>query len=188
MKIFLGISIFLYSMLIHSQQVVTCSIKTKLGTIEVELYPDKAPVTVGNFLQYVDQGAYTNSSFFRVCNPENEANREVKIEVIQGGNVSQENILPPIALETTEKTGILHKDGVISMARSGPDSATSSFFICINDQPALDFNGIRNLDGKGFAAFGRVTMGMDIVKKIQAMASTDQYLTTPVAIESITRL
>ena len=164
------------------------AIISSLGTIEVVLYPDKAPVTVGNFLQYVDKGAYTNSSFFRVCNPENEANREVKIEVIQGGNVSQENILPPIALETTEKTGILHKDGVISMARSGPDSATSSFFICINDQPELDFNGKRNLDGKGFAAFGRVTLGMDIVKKIQAMESTDQYLNTPVAIESITRL
>jgi peptidyl-prolyl cis-trans isomerase A (cyclophilin A) len=163
-------------------------IKTSLGTIEVVLYPDKAPVTVRNFLQYADKGAYTNSSFFRVCNPENEANREVKIEVIQGGNVSEENMLPPIALETTEKTGILHKDGVISMARSGPDSATSSFFICINDQPELDFNGKRNLDGKGFAAFGKVTMGMDIVKKIQAIKSTDQYLINPVAIESITRL
>ena len=74
------------------------------------------------------------------------------------------------------------------MARSGPDSATSSFFICINDQPELDFNGKRNLDGKGFAAFGKVTMGMEIVKKIQAMESTDQYLAIPVAIESITRL
>lgn len=180
--------VLIFCTLILFAQEQKVGIKTSLGIIEIVLYQDKAPVTVSNFLQYVDKGAYTNSSFFRVCNPENEANREVKIEVIQGGNVSEENMLPPIALETTEKTGILHKDGVISMARSGPDSATSSFFICINDQPELDFNGKRNLDGKGFAAFGKVTVGMDIVKKIQAMDSTDQYLTTPVAIESITRL
>jgi peptidyl-prolyl cis-trans isomerase A (cyclophilin A) len=189
MKIsFLSICLFFYSVFMYSQQTVLCSIKTSLGIIEVQLYPEQAPLTVSNFLQYVDKGAYTNSSFFRVCNPENEANREVKIEVIQGGNVAQENMLPPIPLETTQKTGILHKDGVISMARSTPDSATSSFFICVNDQPELDFNGKRNLDGKGFAAFGKVTMGMDIAKIIQSQKSTDQYLTTPVVIESITRL
>jgi peptidyl-prolyl cis-trans isomerase A (cyclophilin A) len=183
----LSIFVFFFIAAMYSQQTVMCSIKTSLGIIEVQLYPEQAPLTVSNFLQYTDKGAYTNSSFFRVCNPENEANREVKIEVIQGGNVSQENMLPPIPLETTQKTGILHKDGVISMARSSPDSATSSFFICINDQPELDFNGKRNLDGKGFAAFGKVIKGMDIVRNIQSLGSTDQYLTTPVVIESITR-
>ena len=69
-------------------------------------------------------------------------------------------------------TGLLHKDGAISMARGAPDSATSGWFICINDQPSLDFGGARNPDGQGFAAFGRVVSGMDVVRKIQAAPSS----------------
>jgi len=169
----------------QAQETINCLIKTSLGDIEVELFAKKAPVTVQNFVQYVEQNAYDNSSFFRVCTKENEADRIIKIEVIQGGDISKEKEMPPIALESTKTTGILHKNGVISMARSEPDSATSSFFICINDQPELDFGGKRNPDGQGFAAFGKVTKGMDVVKAIQKQTEHDQFLLKPVPIENI---
>jgi peptidyl-prolyl cis-trans isomerase A (cyclophilin A) len=78
--------------------------------------------------------------------------------------------------ENTEQTGILHQDGVISMVRNEPGSASSDFFICINDQPELDFGGKRNPDGVGFAAFGKVLKGMNVVRKIQTMSDDGQYL------------
>jgi peptidyl-prolyl cis-trans isomerase A (cyclophilin A) len=171
-----------------SQEKVLCRIMTSAGDIEIELYADKAPVTVANFLNYVDAELYKNSSFFRVCNKSNESDRTIKIEVIQGGDVPEGKELPPIAIETTQATGILHKDGIISMARSEPNSATCSFFICINDQPELDYGGRRNPDGKGFAAFAKVTKGMQIVKEIQQGEDKDQYLTTPIVIYSIKRI
>nr|MBI1231007.1 peptidylprolyl isomerase [Cytophagales bacterium] len=167
------------------EKTVECLISTELGEIAVELYPERAPLTVKNFLAYVENGAYTGSSFFRVCTPENEADREIKIEVIQGGNVSEELELPPITLETTEMTGLSHTNGVLSMARAEPNSATSSFFICIGDQPELDFAGKRNPDGQGFAAFGKVTSGMDVVRAIQRQKEVGQYLVDSVRIESV---
>ena len=95
---------------------------------------------------------------------------------------------PPIPLERTNKTGILHKDGTVSMARGAADSATSGFFICINDQPSVDFGGMRNADGQGFAAFGHVVRGMDVVRRIQQAPNTDaQSLTPPVKIIAVTR-
>ena len=152
------------------------------------MYPEKAPITVANFLKYVDEGLYTNSSFFRVTTPENEVNREIKIEVIQGGNVEDGKEFPPIEIETTDKTGIKHINGAISMARGGVNTATSSFFICINAQPELDFEGKRNPDGYGFAAFGKVIKGMEIVSKIQSGENKDQRLLNPIVIISITRI
>ena len=166
---------------------INCTIETSEGTILVELYPEKAPNTVANFLKYVDAGLYTNGSFFRVTTAENEATRDVKIEVIQGGK-GEGNDFDPIEIETTEKTGILHENGTISMARSGPNTATNSFFICINAQPSLDFAGKRNPDGFGFAAFGKVTKGMDIVRKIQSGENKGQRLLKPVIIKSIKRV
>lgn len=167
---------------------INCEIETSKGTIFVELYPDKAPITVANFLKYVDGGLYTNASFFRVTTAENEATRDIKIEVIQGGITGDNESFPPIEIETTEKTGILHEDGILSMARSEPNTATNNFFICINAQPALDFAGKRNPDGFGFAAFGKVTKGMDIVRKIQAGENKSQRLLEPVIIKSIKRV
>ena len=138
------------------QNIINCEIETSLGNIVIELYPDKAPLTVSNFLKYVDNDLYDNSSFFRVCTAQNEVDRKIKIEVIQGGNVDETKSYPPIKIETTKQTGIKHLNGTISMARSEPDTATSQFFICIKDQPELDFRGKRNPDGQGFAAFGKV--------------------------------
>lgn len=171
-----------------SQTSIQCVIKTSLGDIYIELYPEKAPITVNNFMQYVDNDLFKNSNFFRTCTPENEANREYKIEVIQGGNIAEDKLLGPIPIETTEQTKILHKHGTISMARAEPNTAQSNFFICINDQPELDFNGKRNPDGQGFAAFGQVSKGMDIVLQIQAQKNEAQMMPSPIVIYTIKRL
>lgn len=166
-------------------------IQTEVGDIEVELYPDKAPVTVANFLAYVDAGAYRTGIFHRTVTMENQPNNEIKIEVIQGNkNPDSEVSYDAILLERTNVTGLLHKDGAISMARGGPDTATASFFICINDQPSLDFGGMRNADGQGFAAFGMVLSGMDIVREIQYKpygGRSGQSLEPPIGITNIVR-
>jgi len=173
---------------ISAQKSISCLIKTELGEITIELYPAKAPVTVANFLKYADAHLYDSSSFFRAVTLNNQPKDSVKIEVIQGGNVDSAKEFAAIPLETTKQTGLLHKDGTISMARGKPATATSSFFICINDQPSLDFGGKRNKDGQGFAAFGKVINGMDVVKKIQLLyPSQGQYFKPPVYILSITR-
>ena len=172
----------------QTENTINCEIRTSQGSVFVELYPDKAPITVTNFMNYVDSGLYTNSSFFRVCNPINEVDREIQIEVVQGGFDDEVNDLRPILLETTKLTGIKHLNGVLSMARLEPNTATNSFFICIGKQPELDFGGKRNPDGQGFAAFGKVTKGMDVVLAIQKMNDTSQYLVKPVIIEFIKRV
>ena len=167
---------------------IPCLIRTTAGEIRIEVYPGKAPATTANFLRYVDAGLYDGTTFFRVLTPGNQPDNEIKIEVIQGGDVAEDKCFPAIPHEDTKTTGIPHLDGVVSMARAEPGTATSSFFICVNDQPELDFNGRRNPDGQGFAAFGRVTAGMETVKKIQAMNVAGQYLKNPVTIVSIRRL
>jgi len=97
-------------------------------------------------------------------------------------------MLAPIEHESTKQTGILHKDGTISMARNEPGSATSEFFICIGDQPSLDFGGMRNPDGQGFAAFGRVIKGMEVVRTIQSLPAKNQYLEPKIKITQIERI
>jgi len=187
-KTFLSILLLLCLQMVRAQLPVKCLIVTEFGNITLDLYPDKAPITVNNFLYYVDQHLYDSSSFFRVCTPLNEANRKVKIEVIQGGNVPENKQAKPIPLETTEKTKLSHTNGTLSMARLEPNTATSEFFICINDQPELNYGGKRNPDGQGFAAFGKVTKGMKVVKKIQKQKDKEQYLIKPVAIYSVKRI
>jgi len=173
---------------LRAQKNITCLIKTELGDISVELYPEKAPITVANFLMYVDAHLYDSSSFFRAVTLNNQPKDSIKIEVIQGGDIDSLKEFPAIPLETTVQTHLLHTDGAISMARSKPATATSSFFICINDQPSLNYGGKRNKDGQGFAAFGNVIKGMDVVKKIQQLyPEQGQYFKPPVLILSITR-
>lgn len=175
-------------------------ISTTKGNIIVELYAEKAPLTVANFLRYVDEKRYDGAKFYRVVRMDNQSTSPVKIEVIQGGLQNDSTkMLPPIPQETTNKTGILHVDGAISMARGKPESGASEFFICINAQPELDFGGKRNPDGQGFAAFGKVIKGMEVVKKIQqgitgqdgptnAYSNPMQLLKEPVIIKSARRL
>ena len=165
-------------------------ISTNLGNIKVEIFAEQAPITAANFLRYVDEGLFEKATFYRVVRMDNQPNNAVKIEVIQGGLQfsGERKTFPPIEHETTAKTGILHKDGVISMARNTPGTASSEFFICIGDQPELDFGGQRNPDGQGFAAFGKVIEGLDIVKKIQQQPAAGQMLLQRVNIQKITRV
>jgi peptidyl-prolyl cis-trans isomerase A (cyclophilin A) len=163
-------------------------IETDRGNISVTLDSARAPNTVANFLRYVDGGFYTGGLFHRTVTPTNQPNDSVRIEVIQGGANPQRQAFPPIELERTNVTGLKHRDGTLSMARAGPNTATSDFFICIGDQPSLDFGGHRNRDGQGFAAFGQVTKGMDVVRAIQASPAQGQRLTPPVAIRRINRV
>jgi peptidyl-prolyl cis-trans isomerase A (cyclophilin A) len=165
-------------------------VETSLGAIVMELYPDKAPGTVANFLRYVDAGHFDGGQFHRTVTPENQPNDSVRIEVIQGSVAAARtaDAFPAIPLERTGVTGLRHLDGTLSMARGGPDSARSSFFICIGDQPSLDFGGHRNLDGQGFAAFGRVVEGMEVVRRIQRSPAQGQNLNPPIRILSARRM
>jgi len=169
-----------------AQKVVTTRVvmHTAAGDIELEVDTIHAPATAANFLKYVDGELYDDGRFHRTVRPDNQPNNAVKIEVIQGAAAAarQSDFFPAIALERTSVTGLSHKDGTLSMARGAPDSATHEFFICIGDQPQLDFGGARNADGQGFAAFGRVVRGMDIVRTIQAGAANGQTLAPPVQI------
>ncbi|MBL1213005.1 MAG: peptidylprolyl isomerase [Ignavibacteriae bacterium] len=164
--------------------------KTDLGNIVIEIYEEAAPITAANFLRYIDEGRFEGAYFYRVVRMDNQPKKEIKIEVIQGGLYKDEHpqSLPPIKHETTIETGIPHEDGVISMARAEPGTASSEFFICIGDQPELDFGGMRNPDGQGFAAFGKVIEGMDVVRKIQSLKDDGQMLKEIVMIKSISRL
>jgi peptidyl-prolyl cis-trans isomerase A (cyclophilin A) len=163
-------------------------IQTSLGSMEVEVDTMRAPLTGRNFLRYVDQGSYRGGRFHRTVRLDNQPEAPVKIEVIQGGpDPLRAKDFPPIKLERTTETGLSHRDGTISMARDGVDTATSDFFICIGDQPELDFGGKRNPDGQGFAAFGRVVLGMDVVRQIQTARAQGQRLTPPIEIVDIAR-
>jgi peptidyl-prolyl cis-trans isomerase A (cyclophilin A) len=170
-------------------KVIRVLIETEKGDIELELDAAKAPITVANFLKYADAGFYDGGRFHRTVTLKNQPDDKVKIEVIQAGiNPKKEKEeFAPINLERTDKTGLAQKDGAISMARDGPDTATSDFFICIGDQPELDFGGKRNPDGLGFAAFGRVVKGMEVVKKIQGSPAEKQTLEPVVKIGKVSR-
>jgi len=165
-------------------------IQTAMGDIEVELDQARAPLTVTNFLQYVHQGLYSDGGFHRTVRLENQPTNTVKIQVIQAAaNAAKSNeFIAPIRLERTRDTGLKHLDGTISMARAEPDSAQHHFFICVGDQPELNFRGKRNPDGQGFAAFGKVVKGMDVVRRIHAAPAEGQNLTPMIRIQRAVRL
>lgn len=167
-----------------SQKLPTVKMETSLGKIVCEIDTVHAPVTAKNFLKHLKNGTFENALFYRVVRPDNQPNNKVKIEVIQGGLFDDKLIekYPPVIHETTQKTGLKHTDGALSMARNQPGTASTEFFICVGDQPSLDFGGMRNTDGQGFAVFGRVITGMEIVRKIQQQKDTSQYLVEPVKI------
>jgi peptidyl-prolyl cis-trans isomerase A (cyclophilin A) len=165
-------------------------IRTDKGDIELELDAARAPVTVANFLRYVDAKLYDGGRFHRTVTPDNQPDKKVKIEVIQAGLAPEreKDAFHAIKLERTRDTKLAHKDGTISMARDGPDTAQADFFVCVGDQPELDFGGKRNPDGQGFAAFGKVTKGMDVVRAIQKSPAKGQTLEPPVKTVEVRRL
>ena len=166
---------------------VAVTITTPFGDIVIAVDPVHAPVTSANFLKYVDGGFYTNGQFHRATRPDNYTpvlpNRPA-MAIIQGGinPAKRSEGFPQIPLERTSVTGLKHVVGTVSMARGTADTATSDFFICLDDQPSLDFGGKRFDDAQGAAAFGRVVSGLDVVRKIQQEPVQGQSLTPPVPI------
>jgi peptidyl-prolyl cis-trans isomerase A (cyclophilin A) len=173
----------------ESGRSVRVEIRTELGMILVELYPTQAPGTVANFLEYVDGAFFDGGTFHRTVHGGNQPTDSVLIAVIQGDISAgrRGDRAAAIPLERTSETGLRHKDGTVSMARSGPDTATSSFFICVGDQPELDFGGGRNPDGQGFAAFGMVLEGMEVVRAINRSPAEGQTLSPPIRILQVRR-
>ncbi|HUZ57606.1 MAG TPA: peptidylprolyl isomerase [Hanamia sp.] len=171
----------------------TVAIETYYGDIIVELYPGKAPKTVAAFLSYVDSGYYKNTSFYRVLKAEDQAMNVAKTQLIQGGlwqtKFKLQQTIPGIPLETTQQTGILHKEGVISLARNeDPNSGNTEFFICMDDEPDYDYGGDASPDKKGYVTFGRVIDGMKYVRQIHDQPDTNTTFVKFIKILNIKRL
>jgi peptidyl-prolyl cis-trans isomerase A (cyclophilin A) len=167
---------------------VGVQLATRLGIIFLAIDTAHAPLTAANFLKYVDGGFYDGGRFHRATRPDNYTpvlpNRP-PMEIVQAGinPARRAEGFPAIPLERTSLTGLKHVTGTVSMARgNSADTATSDFFICLDDQPSLDFGGKRFDDGQGGAAFGRVVSGLDTVRRIQQQPVQAQALTPPVPI------
>lgn len=171
---------------------VRTRVETALGAFVISVDPARAPATVANYLAYVDQRWLDGGKVYRIVTPANQpADTPHKIEVVQWGMDLPDGKAPPLPAiehETTRQSGLLHLNGTMSMARSTPGSAASEYFICIGDQPELDFGGRRNPDGQGFAAFGQVIEGMAVVLAIYRKAQAEQYLKPPIGVRSVRRL
>lgn len=167
-------------------------IETKYGDIEVELYPDHAPKTVAAFLSYIDSGYYKNATFYRVLRDDEQPTDAPKAELIQGGiwrtNYALSEKVPGIMHEPTNQTKILHTNGTISLARQAPGTANTEFFICVGDQHGFDYGGANNADGQGYAAFGKVVKGMDVVKRIYNAPENDGEFDPIIYINKIKKL
>jgi peptidyl-prolyl cis-trans isomerase A (cyclophilin A) len=170
-------------------------IDTPEGSIVVELYADKAPITVANYLKYVDRGLFNGATFYRASRPPGYTATDYGS--IQGGLQNDPNkVLPPIAHEPTTKTGLKHGDGTISMGRHAPGTAQADWFITLGDMSYLDADP-KDPKNPGFAAFGQVVEGLDVVKKIIAMpvdpnrgegAMKGEMLVKPVRITKVSRV
>ena len=170
----------------------TVTLQTTQGTIEIEVYPDRAPLSAAQFLQCVQLGQYDGGTFWRAVRADNDRGSP-PIEVVQAAVADGAPPMAPLAHEPTSLTGLRHRDGTVSLARAEPGTATAAaFFICLGNQPALDEGGLRNPDGLGFAAFGRVLRGMEVVRAINQGATLadalveyvrGQVLAKPVRIE-----
>lgn len=188
-RIVLIFSVLCFVMLIScsSQKLPIVGYTTPFGEIVIEIDTVRAPVTAKNFLSLVESGVFNDAFFYRVVRSDNQSTNPVKIEVVQGGLFfdSLINRFPVIVHDPTSQTGIMHRNGVISMARNEPGTASTEFFICVGDQPELDYGGKRNPDGMGFAAFGKVVRGMKTVRKIHQLPDNNQYLIKPVKINAV---
>ena len=144
---------------------VRVALTTVPGVISLDLAAEKAPITVANFLRYIDAKRLDGSAFYRAVH----AGSGATTGLVQGGlRNDPARVFPPIAHESTATTGLRHVDGTISMARYDPGSAQAEFFICVGDQLYLDADPSQPGDNLGFAAFGRVAAGMDVARAILA--------------------
>lgn len=170
---------------------VWVQVQTDLGAFVIAVHPAIAPLTVANFLAYVDAGALDQASVYRIVTLGNQPEGAPKIQVVQWGlNSSPSRPLrrPPILHESTLETGLRHRDGTVSMARLGVGTASSDFFICLGAQPELDHGGRRQPDGQGFAAFGQVVQGMEVVRALHARGGTQAFLPAPLPIRRVNRV
>ena len=165
-------------------------VQTELGDIEIEVDRRRAPGTAANFLKYVDAGHYDGGTFHRTVKMDNQPDNQIKIEVIQAG-VNPDRTkdgFPPIPLERTNKTGLLHKDGAVSMARGGADSRDLGVLHLHQRSAVARFRRQRNADGQGFAAFGRVVSRHGRRAQDSTGPNTDaQRLTPPIKIIAVVR-
>ena len=172
-----------------AENAVRVALETDRGTILVEVYPQAAPLSSGDFLRYVDEGLYDNAGFYQVVRPDNDRGAPI-ISVVQGGVLDVEAPASGIDHESTAVTGLRHVDGTVSIARGRPGTGSAAaFFIVIGDQPSLDFGGMRNPDEQGFAAFGTVIDGMELVREINAIRadapSDDDYVRGQILAEPV---
>jgi peptidyl-prolyl cis-trans isomerase A (cyclophilin A) len=144
------------------------TLTTDKGVIVAELADDKAPITVANFLHYVDTKRFDGAAFYRAA----RAQGAPTVGLIEGGVRDAAKLFAPIAHESTTMTGLHHGDGTLSMARFAPGTATSDFTICCGDASYLDAHPDQPGDNLGYAAFGQVTDGMDVVRAILALPTT----------------
>ena len=176
----------------YAQQAVRTRVETGSGSFVIAVDPAVAPLTTANYLAYVDGHHLDGGSVYRIVTLANQApDTKYKIEVVQWGMHLPEgkpSPFPPIPHESTRQSGLRHLDGTVSMARNVPGSATAEYFICIGDQPELDFGGRRNPDGLGFAAFGRVVAGMDVVRALHAQGKPQQMLPEPIPVRTVRRI
>jgi len=160
----------------HDARTAACTyvaFDTALGRFIAEIYLQRAPLTAANFLNYIRRGLYKDATFYRATRPDNDVH-SYNICVIQGGMglaFEEAPALPPIAHESTAMTGLRHVDGALSMARWAVSTAGSEFFIVLGDTPALDHGNELNPDRQGYAVFGRVIRGMEVVRLINASST-----------------
>ncbi len=160
-----------------------------MGDIEAELYPAKAPQTVAAFLSYIDKGYYNNAAFYRVVLQEG-LSPSLNSGVVQAGVWQSNNALlqvPGIPHESTALSGLTHTHGTLSLARKAPGTGSTEFFICVGNQTQYDYGNAGVADKEGYAAFGRVTVGMETVQKIQLGRTNGETLLQKVRIKKISR-
>lgn len=160
--------------------------ETEFGAFVIELSMQKAPVTANYFREIIESGAFTGSSIFRVVGGDNAAIRaENPIKVVQGGlKDTDPQPVPPVRHEPTSETGLSHQKWAVSTARFGPGETYGSFFICMRDEPELNFGGHRHPDGLGFAVFGNIVSGFDAVQALYDQREKDEFLNIPIPIHA----
>jgi peptidyl-prolyl cis-trans isomerase A (cyclophilin A) len=169
-----------------AQSLPRVMIRTDVGSLEVEVDTVQSPDAGGNFLSYVDHGAYKGGRFHRTFRAERLPGGKTEIEGIQGGlNPSQAKNAPPIAMERKKNTGLSLGDKELSFPPGGGDAGTADFFIRVDDRPEL---GRLEPDGRGFTAFGRVVRGREVVHLIHTARAKDHRLTPPIEILDVTRV
>lgn len=161
-------------------------IETAIGKFEIELFSQQAPATCQYFVGVARRGELDAGQIFRVTHDEPNAKDTPGIDVVQLGTAQTlTEARQQLTHESTQQTGVQHKRWTVSASRFGPGELYASLFICMRDEPELDFGGNRHSDGQGYAAFGTVTSGTHLIKKIHQRAHHNELLKTPITIQRV---